>query len=93
MNNTIFLVYSCDENHTNDSKQLIGIFTTIGKAITTLKPILEIAAQEEYLDAGYEGAELMLFDLLDNLDDIKQTQSLSTNFMIEEYKMNTLNLD
>ena len=86
----VFVIYTADGNLMNDSKQMIAVCTTKKKAIDLIKPQLEMAAIESFSDLSYLNSNVMLSDLLNNLNTINQTQSLSENYMIEEIELNTL---
>ena len=74
--NKVFILWSCDEHHSNHSKNLIGIFTEHHKAVN--------AADE------FDGYNMSLQDK-DNLEKINQTQGLEINYMIESRVLNEIN--
>ena len=77
---TKYIVFTCDTWHTNGSKDVIGVCSTMKNAIKIIK-------QQAKKD-GYKIDE----DDLYLLESIKQTQGYKGEgeFLIEDYEQNTL---
>lgn len=88
----LIAVFSCDVHHSNDSKELIGIFTNKDKAILALKPLIKIDAKQNFDDQGYDTFSEMVNDCIGDLERINQTQSLDTNYMLESATLNQLSI-
>lgn len=88
----VFLVYTADCNLMNDSKQLIGVCSTKPMAIKLLKAHLGLLAIDLHEEKGYNDAHTMLTDLINNLTDLNQTQTLETNYMIEQMELDAVDI-
>jgi len=75
-----YIVYTCDNWHTNGSKDVIGLCSNIRHSIRIIKQ-----------KAKKDGHKISNDDLY-NLQHIKQTQGYEGDgeFLIEEYEQNTL---
>ena len=75
-----FIVFTCDNWHTNGSKDIIAVCSNLKNAIKIIKK-----------QAKKDGQKISADDLY-NLNNIKQTQGYEGEgeFLIEEYEQNTL---
>lgn len=67
----MIILFQTDEWHSEDSKYLLGIFTSKHHAITVLKKYIE-----------FSDLELLSENDLDNLEKINQTQGRDENYML-----------
>lgn len=90
MNSSIFIIYSADTHLSYDSYRVEAIAESKAMAIQLLLPLLEKEAAHSYKDANYTTSEKMVSDLLNNLKDLNQTQTLDINYVLKEQKLNLL---
>lgn len=85
-------LFAADAHHNKNSKVLLGIFDNKDTAIKAIKPTLKSIADDNFADMGYTTAKQLCDDLVSNLQDNDQTQSLSENYVIETILVNEINL-
>lgn len=85
---SVFILYSADSHLSYNSYTIEAVCDSKEKAIELITPILKRESQKEYKNATYSNAKEMLSDLLRNLNDINQTQGLSSNYVIREHLLN-----
>jgi hypothetical protein len=85
---SVFILYSADANLSYSSYTVEAVTTTKEKAIELVLPILKREAKKTYKDATYSKASEMVADLIDNLNNLSQTQTLGTNYVIREHMLN-----
>lgn len=76
MEKQIFVLSSCDQWHTRDTYEPIGVFTSQAFAITNLTTYLK------------KSEEPLSKDDIDNLHRINQTQGRDVNYSIESFILN-----
>lgn len=86
---SVFILYSADSNLSYDSYTLEAVCDSKKMAIKLITPTLKKEAKKEYKHVTYSDPKEMLSDLLSNLNEIGQTQTLSTNYVIREHLLNT----
>lgn len=77
---TVTLLYTCDSNHSQESKELVGVFAKKSVAISAIKD----RANREY--------EVISEDDLYNLERINQTQNYMRmgEFILEDWEINKI---
>jgi predicted CoA-binding protein len=88
----IAVLFATDANHNRNSYRVVGIFESKERAIKAIIPTLQNVANEDYEDMGYEAAEDLVCDFIDNLHQLQQTQTLNENYVIETRLLNEINL-
>lgn len=86
---SVFILYSADANLSYASYTLEAVCESKEKAIELITPTLKRESKNAYKDATYSNAKEMLSDILSNLREMNQTQTLSTNYVIREHLLNT----
>lgn len=84
----VFIIYSADAHLSYNSYTVEAVTDSKEKAIELITPILKREAKKSYKDLSYSNASKMTADLLRNLQDFNQTQTLGTNYVIKEQLLN-----
>lgn len=89
--NSVFVLFSADCNLNYSSYSMEAVCTSKEKAIELITPILKRESKASYREKGYNRAGTMFMNLLSNLETLNQTQTLATNYVIKEQRLNALN--
>lgn len=84
----VYIIFSADTHLNYGSYTLEAVCTSADEAFKLLNPILVREAGKVYSDKGYKNAGSMVDDLLSNLKDLRQTQTLDINYVIKEQQLN-----
>lgn len=84
------LVYSADSGLSYNSYILMAVCDTKQIAINLIMPELVKYSIENFTSEGYDSSKQLIGDLIHSLNDISQTQSMDTNYVIKEIEANKL---
>jgi hypothetical protein len=76
----MFILFQTDQWHSNSSKEVLGLFGKAEYAIESLKSHLNKTLDDNQL-SSYDERNLLF---------INQTQGRDINYLLEEYKTNTI---
>lgn len=85
-----YLIYSTDSQLSFNSYSLIAVCDSKAIAVSLIMPELIKYSQENFKSEGYDTSKQQLDDLVYSINNINQTQSMDTNYVIEEVEVNKM---
>ena len=78
----VYILFECDAWHSTASMNILGVFSSREKMLEAFRGIAQ-----DFIKTGHLDGHVEVEDMVNELDNCRQTQGYATNFTYEEWTL------